>query len=65
MEAGKNAVNAVNNVGGSATMTQIPGGHSTTNKETFSNEYESPDGIVENPMEWAFRQTKASAETKA
>lgn len=33
--------------------------HTHTANTTFSNEFESPDGETENPLEWAFEQSKA------
>lgn len=53
------AVNEINSIGGSAKHTALQTGHPGTNAQTYANEYESPDGIVENPMDWAFRQEKA------
>ena len=53
------AVNEINQIGGYAKHTALQTGHPGTNAQTYANEYESPDGVVENPMDWAFRQEKA------
>ena len=54
-----NACNEINKVGGEATLTPIKTGHAGTNKLVYEEERLSPDGIVENPIEWAFRQERA------
>lgn len=54
-----NAVRDINNIGGDAYLTPIKTGHSGTNKLTFIEEYESPDGDKRYPLEWAFEQEKA------
>jgi predicted peptidase len=56
---GKKAVNKINTLGGDAKFTDVPGGHSASNKDTYAKEYESPDGEMINPLEWAFAQVKA------
>ncbi len=55
----QNTVNEINENGGEATLTTLHTGHAGTNKQTFGQEYMSPDGIMENPLEWALRQEKA------
>ena len=57
--SGKRAVKEVNDAGGEASQTALKSSHGDTDKETYANKYLSPDGIVENPLEWAFRQVKA------
>jgi predicted peptidase len=57
--AGVNAVNNVNKVGGTAKLTSLKKKHKYTNEETFEKEYESPDGKTESVLDWIFRQTKA------
>ena len=56
---GVNAVKAINQIGGEAFLTPLKTGHAGTNKDTYAHEYMSPDGIEENPLEWAMRQEKA------
>ena len=53
------AVDEINKIGGQATLTPLKTGHAGTNKVTYEKEYLSPDGIMENPIEWAFRQERA------
>ena len=53
------AVNQINEIGGYAKFTPLTTGHPGTNAQTYANEYESPDGIEENPLDWAYRQEKA------
>ncbi len=55
----KNAAALVNRVGGQGYFTPLSTGHSGTNKITYEQEYESPDGINENPIYWAARQERA------
>lgn len=50
----------INSYGGEGYMTIIEGDHKGTNREAFANEYMSPDGEVENPLVWAFKQVKES-----
>lgn len=57
--AGQYAVKAVNSIGGEAFITPIVTGHVGTNKMTYLQEWDSPDGEKENPIEWAFRQERA------
>jgi len=57
--AGVNAVKKINSIGGQAKLTSLQTGHSGTNKVTYEKEYESPDGITENPLYWAARQERA------
>ena len=56
---GQNAVKAINEIGGEAYLTPLKTGHAGTNKDTYGHKYMSPDGIEENPLDWAFRQEKA------
>ena len=56
---GKKAVSKINSLGGEAKFTDVPGGHSASNKDTYAKEYESPDGEMINPLEWAFQQERA------
>lgn len=51
-------VNAINSIGGNAYMTALKTGHVGTNNTTYGNIYESPDGEMIDPLEWAFKQTK-------
>ena len=62
--SGERAVKEVNEVGGEAKLTALKTGHAGTNKITYEQEYESPDGDVCNPLDWAFRQIKASWKKK-
>ena len=57
--AGANAVNKINEMGGSATLTSLKKNHKYTNDETFEQKYISPDGLEEYVYEWMFRQTRA------
>ena len=54
-----NAVNSINNIGGTAEMTTLKMGHAYTQNKTYETTYLSPDGIEENPLDWAFRQKRA------
>ena len=56
-----NAVKEINNMGGDAYLTPIKTGHAGTNKMTFIDEYDSPDGDKRYPLEWAFEQEKDAA----
>ena len=56
---GQGAVRKVNNVGGNAKFTVLPGGHSDTNANTFAEKYTSPDGTEMYVLDWMFAQTKA------
>ena len=62
--SGERAVEEVNEVGGEAKLTPLKTGHAGTNKITYLEENESPDGDVCNPLDWAFRQIKASWKSK-
>jgi hypothetical protein len=53
------AVDAINKIGGKAYLTPIKTGHAGTNKETYAKEYQSPEGEMINPLEWAFKQERA------
>ena len=57
--SGQRATKEVNQNGGEGYMTTIKTGHAGTNKETYAHEYKSPDGEMINPLDWAFKQTKA------
>ena len=52
------AVNQINQIG-QALITILKTGHAGTNKDTYGNTYMSPDGLQENPLDWAFRQSRA------
>lgn len=52
------AVNKVNKLGGDAYSTVMPGGHSITNKNTYSQKYTSPEGKEVYVLDWAFEQEK-------
>lgn len=54
-----NAVNSIKNIGGTAEMTTLKMGHAYTQNKTYETTYLSPDGIEENPLDWAFRQKKS------
>ena len=54
----QNAVNQINQIG-QALITILKTGHAGTNKDTYGNTYMSPDGLQENPLDWAFRQSRA------
>lgn len=52
-------VSEINAVGGKAQLTTFEDmGHSNTQNKTFDGEYMSPDGKMENAMDWAFRQKR-------
>lgn len=53
------AVNYINSIGGNATLYTYKGaGHAYVQDYTYQREFESPDGDVTTPLEWAFRQVK-------
>ena len=53
------AVDEINKIGGKAYLTPIKTGHAGTNKDTYAKEYQSPEGEMINPLEWAFKQERA------
>ena len=53
------AVDEINKIGGHAYLTAIKTGHAGTNKDTYAKEYQSPEGEMINPLEWAFKQERA------
>ena len=55
----ENAVNEINQIGGKAYITALKTWHAGTNKDTYAKEYQSPDGEMINPLEWAFKQERA------
>lgn len=57
--AGVNAVNKINSIGGNAKLTSLKKNHKNTCEEAYEQEYDSPDGKKESALEWAFRQEKA------
>lgn len=57
---GVSTVKKINEIGGNATLTTLRNIHRYTNDEAYSKTYMSPDGIEENPLEWALRQTRKS-----
>ena len=59
----KQKMNEINQIGGSAILSDMPGGHTHSQDKAFEGSYTSPDGKVENPLEWAFRQTKNKDKT--
>ena len=56
---GYTAVNSINKNGGEAKFTEVGGGHAGSNKFTYSQDHESPEGEMINPLEWAFQQERA------
>ena len=55
------AVQQINSMGGVAKLYTYKGyGHSYVQDFTYEREFESPDGDVTTPLEWAMRQTKSA-----
>ena len=53
-------VNAINNMGGSAMLTLLNENHEGMNLHTYQGTYESPNGEVMSPLDWAFQQTRTT-----
>ena len=54
-----NVINQINAMGGDATFYSYKGaGHGYVQDYTYEREFESPDGDVTTPLEWAFRQKR-------
>ena len=52
-------INEINAIGGNATFYSYKGaGHGYVQDYTYEREFESPDGDVTTPLEWAFRQVR-------
>lgn len=61
----KACVDQINAIGGQASFYSYKGyGHSYVQDFTYERTFESPDGIEEEPIEWAFRQKKDTTKTQ-